>query len=138
MENVLPDDGPILDLPPEVLLNIFSLIDMRTLYNVVILTCKRFHELLTVDGIWKTLFALKWKEHDIVDDLEYIRAWSDVCFSYEDIDQYWKNRENHKIKLKSTRLLGHYASVDAVHISNCGNICVSGQTYFYIHIHGTI
>ena len=53
------------DLPPELLLNIFRFIDVRTLFGNVVLTCKYFHEILTAEGIWQTLFALKWQEHKV-------------------------------------------------------------------------
>ncbi|XP_057314427.1 F-box/WD repeat-containing protein 9-like [Hydractinia symbiolongicarpus] len=115
----------LLDLPPEILLQIFSLIDIRSVYKNVIITCKHFHELLTADGIWKILFALKWNEHNIADDLDYVWDWREVCFSYEDIDQHWKCANEQT--LKTAKLAGHYAVVDAVHIMKSGTICISGS-----------
>ena len=97
-----------LDLPPEIILAIFQFVDFRTLFGVVVLTCKRFHEILSSEDIWKTLFAMKWKEDCIVSDLDYISDEKDVCFSYEDIDTFWKQRET---KVKVHVLLGFKGNV---------------------------
>lgn len=51
----------ILDLPAEVILKIFSYVNIRMLFKNVILTCKYFHKILAAPGLWETLFALKFK-----------------------------------------------------------------------------
>lgn len=115
----------VLELPPEILLKIFCFIDVRTLYGIVILTCKHFHDVLTGEGIWKTLFAMKWKEHSVVNDLSFINSWSDMYVTFEDIDHFWK-RGNYQKKIKTKKLAGHYGIVDAVYIMPSREVFVSG------------
>lgn len=121
----MEDPLMISDLPPEILLNIFRFIDVRTLYGIVILTCKHFHEVLTGDGIWKALFALKWKEHPIANDESFVKSWSNVYITFEDIDRYWKTESNENM-IRKKKLTGHYGIVDAVHIMPSREIFVSG------------
>ena len=114
------------DLPPEILLNVFRYINVRTLFGKVILTCKYFHQVLTSDGIWKTLFSLKWKKHKTVGDLDYISSWSKVYISFEDIDTFWKPGGTKKLIKK--KLTGHIGTVDALHILPSKRIFASGAS----------
>ena len=115
----------ILELPPEVLLNIFRFINVRHLFGVVIRTCKSFHQILTSDGIWKTLFALKWEENDIVKDLQFINSWESLYISYEDIENFWTSNSENQLKKKA--LYGHYGVVDSVFIHPTKDVFVSGK-----------
>ena len=118
----------ILDLPAEVILKIFSYVNVRLLFKNVILTCKYFHKILAGPGLWETLFALKFKEYSIVQDLPYINSLCDVCFTFEDVECYWRCRKQKNVfKLKTKKLVGHYAAVDAVHVVKQANLCVSGN-----------
>ena len=112
------------DLPPEILLNVFRYINVRTLFENVILTCKYFHQVLTADGIWKTLFALKWEKHKNIGDLDYISSWSKVYIAFEDIDTFWRGETKKLVKRKWP---GHYGTVDALHILPSKRIFASGN-----------
>ena len=115
----------ILDLPPEMLLRIFVHIDVRAIFKTVILVCKRFHEILSEKDIWKTLFNLKWQSTKLAKDYEYISSWQDVYFAYDDIKNYWVQKN--KWMLDCKKLDGHAAEVDAVHIMPGLNSAVSGS-----------
>ena len=119
-------------LPPEILLNIFRHVNVRTLFEKVILTCKYFHEVLTSDGIWKTLFALKWNKHKNIGDLDYISSWSKVYIAFEDIDAFWGT--NRFKKLVKRKLTGHIGTVDALHILPSKKIFASGLKNLSLYI----
>ena len=118
------------ELPPELLLNIFRFIDVRTLFGKVILTCKYFHQILTADGIWQTLFALKWEEHKVITDLEYISSWGKVYMAFEDIELFWKKTSGKR--LIKRKLIGHSGTVDALHIIPSKKIYISGGISFHL------
>ena len=83
---VVSDDSEtynLTDLPPEILLKVFSFIDIRSLFNTVIVVCKHFHALLSGDG-WRSLFALKWE----------VRSNLSSDFSFSHIEHN-KNRQKY-------------------------------------------
>ncbi|XP_066935181.1 F-box/WD repeat-containing protein 9-like [Clytia hemisphaerica] len=121
---MLTEINNIEDLPPELLLNIFRFIDVRTLFGKVVLTCKYFHDILTAEGIWQTLFALKWKEHKVVTDVDYIKSWGKVYMAFEDIEIFWKKNSGKRLVKK--KLVGHSGTVDALHIMPSRKIYISG------------
>jgi len=112
-------------LPPELLLNIFRYINVRHLFGKVILTCKYFHEILTADGIWQTLFALKWKQRKCIDDVDYVSSWGEFYMSFEDIDMFWMSGRE---KLVKHKLSGHIGTVDALHIMPSKQVFISGNS----------
>jgi len=127
MNDPLIESLTLLDLPSEILMEIFSYVNVKNLFHSVILTCKVFHDILTAHGFWETFFASKFKNHNIRADLEYIVDLRDVCCTYEDIDKHWNYREQNKLELKKLKLVGHYASIDAAYILPNQNICVTGS-----------
>lgn len=115
----------ILDLPPEILLRIFIHIDIRTIFKTVILTCKRFHEILSEEDIWKTFFYLKWQNTKLARDHEYVNNWKDVYFSFDDINNFWMQPV--KWSLDHKQVYGHSAPIDAVHIMPGSKFALSGS-----------
>ena len=120
-----PGSLNILDLPPEILLRIFVHIDIRTIFRTVIVTCKRFYEILSEQDIWKTIFGLKWQNIKLARNNEYINSWKDVYFAYDDINSFWM--QNEKWQLEFSQLYGHSAPIDAVHIMPGSNLALSGS-----------
>lgn len=121
------DLAHLIKMPPEILLEIFRFLDFCTIFSKVIFTCKYFYKVLSSDDIWKTLFAMKWVEDDLINDLNYITNRKDVCLCYEDIDKYWKSRKKNKIKLLHCKMGSHFAPVDDVHIMPDGRFCITGS-----------
>lgn len=115
----------LLDLPPEIILRIFIHMDIRTTFKTVILTCKTFHEILTTEGIWKSIFALKWENIKLTKDFDYVDDWKDVYLTYDDVDSYWKRKD--KWRLECKKMDGHFSSVDAMHVMPGGQFAVSGS-----------
>ncbi len=115
----------ILDLPPEIILRIFVHVDIRTVFKNLIVTCKTFHQILTTEGIWKSIFSIKWENTKITKDYDYVGDWKEVYLAYSDIHSYWKRKD--KFRLECKRMIGHYGSIDAVHVMPGGRYAVSGS-----------
>eukprot|EP00794_Sanderia_malayensis_P012734 gene12734-14039_t len=115
----------ILDLPPEMILRIFIHVDIRTIFKQVILACKAFRRILTTEGVWKSIFSLKWERMRIAKDYAYVNDWKDVYFTYDDIHSVWKRKD--KFSLKCKRMTHHMGALDAVHVMPCGDFAVAGS-----------
>ena len=71
----------LVDLPPELLLVIFSFLEARFTLRVLPSVCQLFYELMSPESSWKTRFAKKWPHRDRAEDYNFvsrfvqIRSW---------------------------------------------------------------
>jgi hypothetical protein len=60
------------DLPPELILLIFSYLNARFSLQVLCQVCKNFNDLLSPEATWKTRFGLAWPGRDRKEDYDYV------------------------------------------------------------------
>lgn len=65
-------DGTLIQLPPELILLIFSYIDARFTLTVLCQVCKLFNQLLSSEASWKTRFGKRWPSRDRKEDYDYV------------------------------------------------------------------
>jgi len=62
----------LMQLPPELILLIFSYIDARFALSILCQVCKLFNQLLSSEASWKTRFGKRWPTRDRKQDYDYI------------------------------------------------------------------
>lgn len=65
----------LMDLPPELILLIFSYLDARFTLRVLCQVCKFFNQLLSHEATWKTRFGLRWPKRDKKEDHDYVTRY---------------------------------------------------------------
>lgn len=111
-------------IPVELLLKIFSYLEAKFLYCTIALVSRYFNLLINDDNTWKIRIAQKFpgKKYPpllVSDDFN----WRIACAKREDQRRLWTTGRMNHFSLSG----GHYSSVDAVHLMNKGEICVSGS-----------
>lgn len=115
----------IVTLPPELILVIFSYLDARFTLRVLTCVCRLFYNLLSPESSWKTRFGKQWPRRDNREDYDYISSWKRLCVQHEDLDNFWYD----PVSSLDFYQLGdqHFAPVDAVHIMDSVDLCISGS-----------
>lgn len=109
-------------LPEEILLQIFSYVDCKTLISVVKILCKRFYELLSVENNWKFLYP------EIGSNQEYYNVQdygTDRVLYYKCTERRFWGPTNQDISVDFLR--GSVGAVDVVRIFDQGRHCLSGS-----------
>lgn len=83
--DIKPNERTLVDLPPELILLIFSHIEARFTLTVLCRVCKLINHLLSSEATWKTRFGKTWPKRDRKEDYDYIIRYGDLL-----IVEYWK------------------------------------------------
>jgi len=67
-----PQRRKLMELPPELILLIFSYINARLTLTVLCQVCKFFNQLLSSEATWKTRFGKRWPKRDKKEDYNYV------------------------------------------------------------------
>ncbi|XP_076234420.1 F-box/WD repeat-containing protein 9 [Calliopsis andreniformis] len=126
----IEDDEPeaqlsLLDLPVEIFLHICSFLDASTLVHNLGLVCRKFHEILNDDSLWKVRINHIWPNTGypvLPPDKDDELFWKLSCVALEKQASIWKNT-NTMEKLCSTV---QYSTIDGLLLMQNGNICISG------------
>lgn len=115
----------LVTLPPELILVVFSYLDARFTLRVLTCVCRLFCNLLSPESSWKTRFGKQWPRRDNREDYNYISSWKRLCVQHEDLDKFWHDPVTTLdfYQLKDQ----HFAAVDAVHIMESEDLCISGS-----------
>ncbi|KAK3755305.1 hypothetical protein QZH41_014611 [Actinostola sp. cb2023] len=119
-----PQRRKLMELPPELILLIFSYINARLTLTVLCQVCKFFNQLLSSEATWKTRFGKRWPKRDKKEDYNYVISWKRVCVDHEDMDRFWQNPESN---FDFFQLKKHFAPVDAAIVMAGGRLCASGS-----------
>ncbi|XP_044742011.1 F-box/WD repeat-containing protein 9-like [Chrysoperla carnea] len=117
----------ILDLPTEVLLKIFHMVDVETAHKSLYNVCQRFRIILDDQIFWKQYFYNLYgkKSHMVsyVSDDEI--DWHNILYESNHRETQWTNySDNFRSFLLHTV---HYAPVDSIHLMENGSLVVSGS-----------
>lgn len=72
VDNTNDNSFTLMELPPELILLIFSFIEARFTMTVLFRVCKFFNQLLLSEASWKTRFGKRWPKRDRKEDYEYV------------------------------------------------------------------
>lgn len=118
--------SPFAALPIELFLHICSFLEVKDLVLALSKVCKRFHEILSDENIWKSWIAKRWNcRYPMIPFDNENFDWRGACFDIEREWKLWKTKDetvNHVIVDDV-----HISSVDAVLFLNSGSVCVSGS-----------
>lgn len=118
--------SPFAVLPIEVFLHICSFLEVRDMVLTLGRVCKRFHEILSDEIIWKSWIVRRWdSKYPMIpiDDDHF--DWRGACFDIEKEWKLWKSREETMNYVSVNDV--HISSVDAVLFINSGSTCISGS-----------
>ncbi|PSN30204.1 hypothetical protein C0J52_21036 [Blattella germanica] len=114
------------NIPVELFLHICSYLDARFITHSLSLVCKRLHEILSDESIWKSRITLRWGSMYPplpVESDEF--NWRQACVCIEDQYEMWHRKEMTMRPILRKDI--HYASVDAIHLMKNGMLCISGS-----------
>ncbi|XP_063238516.1 F-box/WD repeat-containing protein 9-like [Bacillus rossius redtenbacheri] len=124
-ENSEPTNSYLSNIPVEILLHICSFLDARTIICTLSLVCKRFHEIVSDENIWRSRIAKKCRGsvYPAIPENADVN-FRNACIELEEEFDLWSHYET---KTRSISLADvHYAAVDAVLLLKEGSLCVSG------------
>lgn len=118
--------SPFASLPIEVFLHICSFLEVRDMVLTLSRVCKRFHEILSDENIWKSWIAKRWNcRYPIVPIENENFDWRGACFDIEREWKLWKSKDETVNFVNIDDV--HISSVDAVVFLNTGSVCISGS-----------
>ncbi|CAK9822567.1 F-box/WD repeat-containing protein 9 [Anthophora retusa] len=116
----------LLDLPIEIFFHICSFLDASTLIHGLSLTCKRFHQILNDNSLWKVRISqiLPNTGYPVLPPAEDDELfWKLSCVALEKQTSLWKE-ENSMEKFTLNNI--HYSTIDGLLLMQNGQICISG------------
>ncbi|XP_078545336.1 F-box/WD repeat-containing protein 9 isoform X2 [Lissotriton helveticus] len=116
--------SPLLLLPLELILEIFSHLHARFVLGVLPLVCRTFRDIVQDKVTWRTRVQKRVHGcYPVVEDADL--DWSAACLDLEELLDHWADGKKKAEHFSLTD--GHYASVDSVLLLKGGSICVSGS-----------
>lgn len=112
-------------LPIEIFLHICSFLEVKDIILTLSRVCRRFHEILGDETIWKCWIAKRFCSRYPITPVESDFDWRGACF---DIEKEWKLWGGNDEKVRYINVNDvHISSCDAVLFINSGSLCISGS-----------
>lgn len=124
-ENDSPEFTLFDQLPIEIFLHICSFLEVKDMVLTLSRVCRRFHEILSDETIWKCWIAKRFRSRYPIVPMDSEFDWRGACF---DIEKEWKlwGSKDERVRYINVNDV-HISSCDAVLFINSGTLCVSGS-----------